>query len=326
MGNKNSFYEDAVLGKTSRTIWIASACVILTALYFVAGAFSGVLNIIISLNGGSWSPYFYSSLSSSLWKYLWAVFYDWVPMTFLGLGGLYFAQTRLRERPFMKLVTSATSFRWKRLWAGVLVFIALKALMLFIQSLYQTGTDIPVWSDVDPSAGLGIKPTGLTVFRYLIIAPVLLIIISLNAFMQEVLFRGFIDQSLVRGFKQTLPAFIVSAVLFSLWHIWNYEIAFGAIPYLLGLFVFGFSMSLITAKDGGIEAAIGIHAAWNVFVVLGVGSTIITLPDTALWTMGEPGFSARTLLEELIFSTVAVLILANWRYGVERPSGSLATN
>jgi hypothetical protein len=70
MGGKNSFYKDAVLGKTSRTIWIASACVILTALYFVTGAFSGVLNTIISLNGGSWYPSFYSSLSPSLWKYL----------------------------------------------------------------------------------------------------------------------------------------------------------------------------------------------------------------------------------------------------------------
>jgi len=172
----SGFYDEARFGKNSSTVWISSICVILTTLYCITGAFSGIVASINGFMGGVWNPDYFNQGSPDVWKYYWSVFYDWIPSSVLGLIGLYFVQTKLRQRPFLKLLTSAKKFRFKRLFAAAGLFLILKIIAIFIQSL----------------------------------------------------FRGFIDQGLTYRFKQTLPAFIVSAALFSLWHIWNYETYYGA--------------------------------------------------------------------------------------------------
>ena len=311
------FYNEALKGETATPIWVACLCILLVGFYIVMGAFAVILGTLTELLQINWHPsIYYADVKPQFLRYFWSVFYDWVPGTLLTIWALYYAQKNLRKRPFLKLLTAAKSFRWKRLLAGILVFGLLNSCYLLFLYLYPTGPEPAIWSETVPKAGLNLKHTNLKLSWFLTVLPMLLIIVPLNAFMQEAVFRGFLDQAILGKLKQTLPAFIISAGLFSLWHIYNYEMAFGAIPYLLGLFIFGFAMSVITSNDGGIEAAIGIHAANNIFYTVGIGNAIILLPDTFLLSFGEPKFTAGTLLANLIIYSLATIILSKWKYGL----------
>ena len=313
------FYGDALKGETSTPIWIACLSIILVGFYIIIGAFSAILGMVVESFEINWHPSFYNAEAQPQFlRYLWSVFYDWVPGTLLTIWALYYAQKHLRKRPFLKLITAAKSFRWKRLLAGILVFGLLNSGYLLILYLYPTGPEPALWSETIPKTGLNLQRTDLTLSWFLMVLPMLLIIVPINAFMQEAVFRGFLDQALVGKLKQTLPSFMISAGLFSLWHMFNYEMAYGATPYLIGLFIFGFAMSVITSNDGGIEAAIGIHAANNVFYAIGIGSTIILLPDTFLLSFGEPKFTAVTVLADLIIFSLATIILSKWKYGLNK--------
>jgi membrane protease YdiL (CAAX protease family) len=313
------FYSDANNGENSAPIWIASFCLILAGFYFILGAFSVILSTFTDLIGINWHPSIYmQNIQPEFIRYYWAVFYDWVPGTLLTLWALHYAQTKLRKRPFLKIITAAKAFRWKRLFAAAFVFGVLQLCYLTFMYFYPTGPEPAFWSEAAPKTGLDIQKTGLKLSWFLAVLPLLLVIVPINAFMQEVVFRGFIDQALTHKFKQTLPAFIISAIAFSLWHIYNYEIAFGAVPYLIGMFIFGFSMSVITANDEGIEAAIGIHTANNLFSTLGIGVTIIILPDTFLYSFGEPKFTAGTVLIDLLMFSLTTIILSKWKFGLSK--------
>ena len=317
----SGFYDEARLGKNSSTVWISSISVILTTLYCITGAFSGIVASINGFMGGVWNPDYFNQGSPDVWKYYWSVFYDWIPSSVLGLIGLYFVQTKLRQRPFLKLLTSAKKFRFKRLFAAAGLFLILKIIAIFIQSLYLGNADVPVWSDPQAIPGFQIERTNLPVLVFCIIAPFLLVLLVLQAVFQEALFRGFIDQGLTYRFKQTLPAFIVSAALFSLWHIWNYETYYGATAFFIGLFITAFAMSIISANDEGLEAAIGIQIIWNIMGNLGIGTTIITLPTTTLWTWGEPKFNAASVFENLALCLAVIFILKFWKQGLSLKDG-----
>lgn len=312
---QDRFYDEANKGKNSADIWISATCIILVAFYFVTGAFSSIVSTIIGFAGGIWHPDVYSTAAPERWKYYWSVFYGWTSGSFFGLAGLYFVQTKLRKRPFSRLLTVAKSFRFRRALFAAILFLALKLVSIFVQSLYLGNADVPVWSEPQSVPGFTIERTDLPIINYVFIAPLLASLIVMFIVFQEALFRGFIDQALTCKFKQTLPAFFVSACLFTLWHIWSYDTFYGVVPYFIGIFIIGFSMSIISSVDEGLEAVIGIQIMWSLLVNLGIGTTIILLPTTTLWTLGEPKYTAAHILETLIICIALITILKVWRVG-----------
>jgi hypothetical protein len=67
----------------------------------------------------------------------------------------------------------------------------------------------------------------------------------------------------------------------------------------LGYFSIGFFFALITLLDNGIELALGMHAANNLFTALFANYTITALPSPALFTV-------QTL--DPIYSLISVII------------------
>lgn len=316
MKTPSDFYAEASRGKNTAIVWISAISIILTSFYFITGAFSGIVTSVVGFFGGIWNPDYYSENSPRRWKYFWSVFYGWTSGAIFGLAGLYFVQTKLRERPFLKLLTSAPKFRFKRLLGAAGICFLLKIVFLFLQSVYLGNADIPVWSEPQAIPGFAIERTSLSVLTYLLIAPFLVGLIILFIIFQEALFRGFIDQGLTCKFKQTLPAFIFSAALFSLWHIWSYDTYFGAGSFLLGIFIIGLTMSILSSNDEGLEAAIGVQLMSSIFFNLGIGTSITLLPITTLWTLGEPEFKAGHVFETLLMCISLIAILKFWRFGV----------
>jgi membrane protease YdiL (CAAX protease family) len=70
----------------------------------------------------------------------------------------------------------------------------------------------------------------------------------------------------------------------------------------LGYFAMGFFLTRIALQDNGIELALGMHAANNLFSVLFANYTITALPSPALFTIQtlDPVYSLISLVIGLI--------------------------
>jgi hypothetical protein len=70
----------------------------------------------------------------------------------------------------------------------------------------------------------------------------------------------------------------------------------------LSYFVMGFFLSLITLQDNGIELALGMHAANNLFAALFANYSITALPSPSLFTIQtlDPVYSLIALVLGLV--------------------------
>ncbi len=70
----------------------------------------------------------------------------------------------------------------------------------------------------------------------------------------------------------------------------------------LGYFAMGFFLALITLRDEGMELALGMHAANNLFAALFANYTITALPSPSLFTVQtlDPVYSLVSLIVGLI--------------------------
>ncbi len=168
------------------------------------------------------------------------------------LAGLWFAVRVIHQRKFITLITPQPAINWRRIGQGFAVWFALAFLGSAAEFLYR------------PAAfQLTFDPVKFVPF---VVAALILTPLQTSA--EELLFRGYIMQSISlitkwRPFVLTLPA-----VLFMLGHLANPEMESGFWPttaYYLG---FGLFAGLVTLRDDHLELSLGIHAANNLWAAL----------------------------------------------------------
>lgn len=245
--------------------------------------------------------------------------------------GLWLIQCKIRQRPLWRLnnARGEPGFRWKRVWAGVLVFAAVMAFNWGIISLISYLNDFP-----SPAEQIGFpkKTSHLDFFvpgfrqTAIIAAIILLPVIALNAWLQEAAFRGLIDQGLSRYIRQPLAVFLISAFFFALWHIrpedimdyYNFGNRSRFYIFLLNMMSFGFLMSILTSMDRGIEAAVGLHLANNFYYAFLAAPHAYAI---YFFGLGEKLTGVQTdlidLLEVIIFYILALTLLAYWQFGLK---------
>jgi membrane protease YdiL (CAAX protease family) len=123
-----------------------------------------------------------------------------------------------------------------------------------------------------------------------------LIGISIQTFAEEFIFRGYLTQGILLVTKRTLPAAIISGLLFGSMHIPN------GIPQALNAVVFGIVCALITIRIGGICLTFGLHLANNLFgAVVLVSTSDVFKSSPGLFTQDTP---------QLLWSDVGLAIVA----------------
>jgi hypothetical protein len=81
----------------------------------------------------------------------------------------------------------------------------------------------------------------------------------------------------------------ITSLLFTIPHLGNPEMARGEVWGALGYFGFGVFCAVITLQDQGLELALGVHAANNLFASVLVNSWDSVLPSQALFTYLDIG-------------------------------------
>lgn len=153
---------------------------------------------------------------------------------------------------------------------------------------------------------------------FLQLAGVALLLIPIQASTEELLMRGYLMQGLARWTRSGWIALVSTSLLFGALHGMNTEVAVhGALltmPYYIG---FGLLMGGMTLVDDGLELALGIHIANNLFGTVLVTSPESSLPTPALVRAESAALSAGSLLLWFVTAGAFVLLMArryNWTW------------
>ena len=137
--------------------------------------------------------------------------------------------------------------------------------------------------------------------------------------------RGYLNQGLSRLIKSPWIIFFITSAGFAALHLGNPEIAQSGIEgnkliTLSGYFFFGFFACILTYIDGGLETAIGVHAANNLFAATIVGYEHSALPTPTLFKIGFN--SDGDVLITIVGLTLVCLIM----YATRRNTSSVLTH
>lgn len=206
------------------------------------------------------------------------------------LGTIAAARWALR-RPFLTLLTARPRLDWARVWRGFGIWLVLMVLISVAEALLYPGRYQFTFNPL----------------RFFPLLPIVLILTPIQTTTEEILFRGYLLQWLAGLTRHPLVLSVVSGVLFMLPHFGNPEAAVNLALAAPGWFVPGFVLALATLKTNGLEYALGVHAANNLFAALIANHLTTPLATDSILTVGvfDPVFSLiSTIVAYVIFYVV----------------------
>jgi uncharacterized protein len=187
----------------------------------------------------------------------------------LFMTGLYLAMRFIHRRPLQTLITPARSIAWGRIFQAFTIWFILCSLMSLLEVYLHPGRYVLTFN--------------LKQFIPFFFLALLLLPIQTSA--EELFFRGYILQGVGLRVRNIWILSAISGFLFMVPHFLNPE---AKLNYpLMGLYYFsiGAVMAFISLRDGRLEAALGLHAANNLFSGLLVNYSVTVMPTPSLYTV-----------------------------------------
>lgn len=123
---------------------------------------------------------------------------------------------------------------------------------------------------------------------FVVLALIAIFMLPIQTSFEECFFRGYLMQGLSLLFKNKIGALVVTSILFSLVHSLNPEIEkygfWNMQVYYIGA---GLFLGLLVIVDDGLELALGVHAATNIFGALFVSYEGGVLQTQSIWKTAE---------------------------------------
>lgn len=221
------------------------------------------------------------------------------------------------------------------LWTLLPFALALVALLLAVRyverrgwrSLLVGGDRRPRWTRLAGAVGLWtalaiasdllLAAAGLVTFswagewrRLLPVVAVALLLVPVQVAFEELSVRGYLHQVLSWSTGQPLVGVLVSSVVFGALHFGNPEVARFGLGAMASYYVaVGLFLAIVTVLDDGLELALGVHLATNLYGVLVVGFEGSALDMPAAWSADAPEpplllglFALRATVFALVFA------------------------
>ncbi len=218
----------------------------------------------------------------------------------------------LHKRPLMSLINPSGRLIWRKVLVSGALWFGLSAITDVFFALISPGNY--KWS-------LDLKKF----LPYFIVGVVLL---PIQTSTEELFFRGYFTQWVGRYSKALWLPLIVPSIVFMLLHGLNPEVgAYGLLltmPLYLGI---GLLLGWLTLRSQGLELALGLHAANNLYAAMIVTFPSSALPSPALFSIlkynpvyGLIAFIAMTA----IYLAVLYLMKGGWLSSIGETSGKSA--
>ena len=175
----------------------------------------------------------------------------------------------LNQKGLMCVINGTNSFRWNRFFISALVWLIISAIYLFI------------YIKLDP---LNFKVNNRSIITLMPLILMSLLFIPFQAAFEEIICRGYLMQGFAALARNRWLPLIMTSIIFGLMHFLNPEVSeFGFGTMMPQYILFGLIFGIITIMDDGVEAAIGAHAANNVFLCIMVTNESSALQTPALY-------------------------------------------
>jgi membrane protease YdiL (CAAX protease family) len=177
---------------------------------------------------------------------------------------LYFVTKYLHQKEFKHLITPFAQINIKKILLGFLIWFALSFVLECINYMIDPSNYTFRWN-----------PEGF--IPLLIISFTLL---PIQTSFEELFFRGYLMQAFAFFTRSKWAALLISSVFFGLVHSTNPEVAeYGFWTMQIYYILAGLFLGFITLMDDGLELALGVHAATNIF-----GATFFTYEGSVIQT------------------------------------------
>lgn len=186
------------------------------------------------------------------------------------MSGTLVSVRYILQVPIQNFITNTPRIRVKRGIFACLLWILLLSLFTLTENLFYPEQLIFT----------------LNIRTLLPFLPIAIIMVSIQATSEELLFRAFLGRWAGIYSDRKLPAALISGLLFMSVHLFNPEITLYRNSWAIYLyyFLFGFILMYFSLKDGGYELAIGIHAGNNLFASILVNYEGSVMPTPSLFT------------------------------------------
>lgn len=175
------------------------------------------------------------------------------------LGGLILGIKFIHKRTVISYITAHKDINWKEMAFSAGLWFALVSLLTLISYL------------IDPTSLIFTFNLNLFIVSLFIC----LLMVPLQVFAEELLFRGYLLQGFYNVVKRPWFPVAVTSLLFTLAHTtFLYSDVSAVINLTLYYLSFGIFAAVMTLLRNGIETAIGIHLATNLF-----GFLIVSAPS-----------------------------------------------
>ncbi len=230
-----------------------------------------------------------------------------LPFPLGGLLGLVIGLRLFHHRSLLSLINPAGRVRWAYLWRSFGLWLLLCALI-----------DLILWL-IHPSNYIWAADWS----RFLPYALLATLLIPFQTSTEELIFRGYLTQWIGRSRLGLWATLILPNLIFALLHGLNPEVqTYGAWLTLPLYFGIGLVLSWATLQSGGLEYALGMHAANNFYAALVVTFPASALPSPALIQMRtyDPVVG---LIAFILMAVIYLGVLARWPRTPIQPTESL---
>jgi len=146
-------------------------------------------------------------------------------------------------------------------------------------------------------------------------ALVALALIPLQIFAEEIVFRGYLLQMIGRSTQLYLVRLVVPALVFAVVHAANPEVTGGGPWALAGYLMASLYLGFLVLWGDGLEFALGLHLANNLFAALIVSSSDSAFGTPTLFVTPPPDWTLSTLLFYSLGLGLHFIIMMIWARG-----------
>lgn len=218
------------------------------------------------------------------------------PLLFLLLLGIiymfsfmffYIGARFIHKRSLMSLITIKSRFSWRRIFKGALIWFSILSLFTIISFLFSPDSYQFTFNP---------QSFGILLLISLIVFPV-------QAFFEELFFRGYLMQGFGILSKKPIIPLLATSVIFASLHWFNGNNVTLSAFILIDTLIVGLMLGIITLGENSIETAAGIHITNNLYVAL-----INNSPDAGLGNLPSVLTSPMDPYSNIVGTLISVLI------------------
>jgi len=188
---------------------------------------------------------------------------------FMGLIGFVVSAAFVHKIPWLLWFTSRVNIDVKR----ILISFSIWAILIIIPVMVDWGLNPSKYS------------FNFDLNSFVLMCVLLIVCLPFQVLFEELLFRSFIFQGLMKRTKSAALAVLLSGVMFGLMHMGNPEVKTHGSILLVSYVTLGIVISLMAFLDQGIEVPFGFHLANNFVTAILVTSSDQAFQTPALLTM-----------------------------------------